>query len=138
MKRAQKENKTNVTSPPVRAVPEAPPPEEARGRPGRRSADERRDAVLALIAGKATLEQLALRFGVHTDTIEGWRADALAGIEQAMRRGSAKTSHELELEREVKDLKHALTEAVMEKVLLKRALDQERKDRPTPPTRSRR
>lgn len=119
------------------SVPEVPP-EEPRGRPGRRSAEDRREAVLELIAGKATVDQLARRFGVHPATIEGWRADAVAGIEQAMRRGSAKTPHELELEREVKDLKHALTEAVMEKVLLKRALDQERKDRPTPPTRSRR
>ena len=133
-----KENKPNVTLTPVNAVPDAPAPEEHRGRPGRRSAEDRREAVLELLAGKATLDQIARRFGVHPDTVEGWRADALAGIEQALRRGGAKTPQELELERENRDLKHALTETVMEATLLKRALDQERKGRPTLPTRSRR
>ena len=133
-----KENKPIVTATPVRAVPEASPPDEARGRPGRRSAEERREAVLDLIAGKATLDQIARRFGVHADTVEGWRDEALAAIEAALRRGSAKSPRELELEREVKDLKHALTETVMEKTLLKRALDQEREGRPTVPTKSRR
>jgi transposase-like protein len=109
-----------------------------RGRPGRRSAKERCDAVMAVIEGKATLEQVATQFGVHPNTVAGWRDDARAAIEQALRRGSAKTPNELDLEREVKDLRHALTEAVMEKTLLKRALDQERNGRPTPPTRSRR
>ena len=133
-----KENKPIVSSAPVRAVPEAPAPEEPRGRPGRRSAEDRRDAVLELISGKVTLDQVARRFGVHTDTVEGWRDEAAAAIEAAMRRGSAKSPRELELEREVKDLKHALTETVMEKTLLKRALDQEREGRPTVPTKSRR
>lgn len=133
-----KENKPIVNSAPVPAVPEALPPEEQRGRPGRRSAEDRREAVLELIAGKATLDQIARRFGVHTDTVEGWRDEALAAIEAALRRGSAKSPREQELEREVKDLKHALTETVMEKTLLKRALDQEREGRPTVPTKSRR
>jgi len=113
-------------------------PPEPRGRPGRRSAEERRRAVLELLAGKATLDQLASRFGVNPETVESWRVDALAGIEQALRRGTAKTPYELELERENKDLKHALTENAIDRALLKRALDQERKGRPSPPTRSRR
>jgi transposase-like protein len=137
VKRLPKENKPPMKPTPVPAVPDAPP-EEPRGRPGRRSAEDRQEAVLELIAGKATLDQLARRFGVHPDTVESWRADALSGIAQALRRGCAKSERELELERENKNLKHALTEAVMEKTLLKRALDQERQGRPSPPTRSRR
>ena len=54
-----------------------------RGRPGRRSVEERKTAVLELISGKATVDQLARRFGVRPETIEGWRTDALAGIEEA-------------------------------------------------------
>lgn len=133
-----KENKLTLKLTPVNTAPDVPPPAEPRGRPGRRSAEDRREAVLELLAGKATLDQIARRFGVHPDTVDGWRVDALAGIEQALRRGSAKTPEEIELARENRDLKHALTETVMEATLLKRALEQERKGRPTPPTRSRR
>src|SRR3990170_6338777 len=53
--------------------------EAARGRPGRRTAEERRTAVLELLGGKATVDQLARRFGGLPSTIEGWRADALEG-----------------------------------------------------------
>ena len=35
-----------------------------RGRPGRRSVEERRDAVLALLAGKASVDVLAKKYGV--------------------------------------------------------------------------
>jgi hypothetical protein len=52
-----------------------------RGRLGRRSADERAQAVLQLLSGKASLDQLALRFGVRAETIERCRAQALEGIE---------------------------------------------------------
>ena len=40
-----------------------------RGRPGRRTGDERTRAVLELLSGKATVDQLALRFGVQSETI---------------------------------------------------------------------
>jgi transposase-like protein len=58
-----------------------------RGRPGRRSVQDRKDAVLQLLAGKATVDQLARQYGVRPETVEGWRADALAGVEEALRLG---------------------------------------------------
>ncbi len=79
------------TGGPGRAAEAGPLPlasaEAVRGRPGRRTAEERRTAVLELLSGKATIDQLARRFGVLPSTIEGWRADALAGIAEALRRG---------------------------------------------------
>ena len=44
-----------------------------RGRPGRRSAEDRRLAVLELLSDKATVDQLARRYGVTSETVEGWR-----------------------------------------------------------------
>lgn len=105
-----------------------------RGRPGRRSVEERTEAVLDLMAGKATVDQLARRYGVRAETIEGWREDAMRGITEALRRGSGKTPRELELERENRELKAAVTDLSIEKALLKRAVE----SRPTVPARSRR
>lgn len=105
-----------------------------RGRPGRRSAADRTAAVLELMAGKATVDQLARRFGVRPETIEGWRQDALGGIEQAMRQGSGRSAREAELEREVRDLRAAVTDLSIDKALLKRELDKCRP--PSGPARS--
>lgn len=60
----------------VTAVDEA----DVRGRPGRRTVKERQRAVLDVLAGKATADQVARRPGVLPATVEGWRVDALAGI----------------------------------------------------------
>ena len=65
-----------------------------RGRPGRRTVEERQQAVLDLLAGKASVDQLARRLGVLPVTVEGWRQDALAGVADALRRGSGKTARE--------------------------------------------
>ncbi len=111
--------------------------EAARGRPGRRSAEERRTAVLELLGGKATVDQLARRFGVLPATVEGWRADALAGITEALRRGTGKSARELELEREVRDLREALTDTTIKLTLVQRAMGIDGV-RPTRPARSRR
>lgn len=105
-----------------------------RGRPGRRSVAERQQAVLALMAGKATVDQLALRYGVKPATIEGWRQQALSGVEQALRQGG-RTPRERELEKENKLLRSALTRTTMQKELLENALEQS--GGPRPPTRSR-
>lgn len=77
---------------------------DVRARPGRRTVEERQQAVLELFAGKATVDQIARRLGVHASTVESWRQDALGGVEQALRRGSGKTAAELELERKNRDL----------------------------------
>src|SRR2546422_11283552 len=45
-----------------------------RGRPGRRSTEERTQAVLELLSGKAMVDQLAFRFGVQPSTVQRWPA----------------------------------------------------------------
>jgi transposase-like protein len=109
-----------------------------RARPGRRTVEERQHAVLELMAGKATVDQVARRLGVHAATVEGWRADALAGVAQALRRGTGKTVAELELERKHRDLEKVVTTLSIQKCLLENALEAERAGRPTGPARSRR
>jgi len=110
---------------------EAPDPAatERRGRPGRRSLEDRTRAVLDLLAGKASVDQLARRFGLQPVTIEKWREVALEGIAQSMRQGSGKSARELELEKQLKVLERAFTDVAIKKELLERALSQ----RPTPP-----
>lgn len=110
--------------------------EVVRGRPGRRSAADREEAVLELMSGKASVDQLARRFGVQPETIEGWRAEALEGMREAMRRGTGRSEREAELEREVKLLRETVTDSAITQALLKRALEEERKGRPTVPARS--
>ena len=100
-----------------------------RGRPGRRSAEERRQAVLELLSGKATVDQLAFRFGVSPEMIEGWRDIALEGISEAMRRGSGKSPRERELEKKLRSLERAFTDLAIRNELAERALS----ERPTRP-----
>jgi len=102
-----------------------------RGRPGRRSAEERKQAVLDLLAGKATVDQLARRYGVFPSTVEGWRDEALKAVESAFKTGS-KRSHDAALARENRDLKAAVTELSIQNALLKQA----QALRPYPPARS--
>jgi transposase-like protein len=103
-----------------------------RGRPGRRSGEERTRAVLELLAGTATTDQLAFRFGVQPQTIERWREQALAGIEQALREGTAESARERELVRQVHDLEKTVTSLAIQRELLQRALAA----RPTRPGKS--
>jgi transposase-like protein len=135
-------NEKNQNSSPAPTSDEAAAPEateaDVRARPGRRTVEERQQAVLELFAGKATVDQIARRLGVHASTVEGWRQDALAGVEQALRRGSGKTAAELELERKTRDLEKVVTTLSIQKCLLEQALDIEREKRPTGPARSRR
>lgn len=106
--------------------------EVVRGRPGRRGVEERTQAVLELLAGKSSVQQLALRFGVREETIESWRADALAGISETFRRGTSKSARERELERELEGLKAAFTDLAIRHELVDRAL----RNRPSRPGRS--
>jgi len=103
-----------------------------RGRPGRRSAEDRQQAVLELLSGKATVDQLAFRFGVRPETIENWRDIALEGISEAMRRGSGKSARERELEKKLRSLERAFTDLAIRNELAERALA----ERPTRPGRS--
>jgi transposase-like protein len=138
--------RVNLGSQAQPALGGAPPPEamvieqgaDVRARPGRRTVEERQSAVLELLSGKATVDQIARRLGVHASTVEGWRTDALGGIEEALRRGSGKTSAELELERKNSQLESFVTKLSIQKCLLEQALDVERAGRPTGPARSKR
>ena len=105
-----------------------------RGRPGRRAAAERAQAVLELLSGKATVDQLAFRFGVRPETIEKWRDIALEGIEQSLRQGTGKSPRELELEKKLRSLERAFTDLAIRHELVERALA----ERPTRPGTSRR
>ncbi len=111
---------------------------DVRARPGRRTVEERQQAVLDLLAGKATVDQIARRLGVQASTVEAWRDDAMGGIAEALRRGSGKTARELELERELEKLRKVVTTTAIQKCLLEQALETEREKRPTGPARSRR
>lgn len=62
-------------------------PSGRRGQPGRRTVEDKVSAIRELMAGKATVDQLALRFGVRPETIEGWREEAMGAIELAFRKG---------------------------------------------------
>ncbi len=106
-----------------------------RARPGRRTLEERQQAVLELMAGKATVDQIARRLGVHASTVEGWRDDALGGMAEALRRGNGRTPRELELEKKADQLERVVTKLSIQKCLLEQALDIERAGRPTGPAR---
>ena len=108
-----------------------------RGRPGRRSGKERTEAVLALLAGKKSVDALAKQFGVSIATIESWRATALEGIEASMRRGEGPSARERMLEREVDSLKEALTDTSIQLALIKQAIkNRENGARPFQPPKS--
>ena len=107
-----------------------------RGRPGRRSAEEKRIAVLQLLAGKATLDQLAQRYGVKPQTVERWREQALGAVEDALR-GGGRNPRERDLEKQVDQLRSVVTDLSIDKEILKREVDR-LKVGPTKPGRSRR
>jgi transposase-like protein len=102
-----------------------------RGRPGRRTAEERKSAVLELMSGKASVAQLARRLGVTEETVIGWREDAIEAISAVFRR-DGKTAREQELERENKKLRTAVTEGAIEIALIKQAIA----NRPSQPGKS--
>jgi transposase-like protein len=88
--------------------------------------------VLELLSGKASVDQLAFRFGVQAETIERWREQALVGIEAALREGGVGSARERELERKVEVLEKTVTGLAMQREVLQRAID----SRPSLPGRS--
>ena len=116
-----KDPTTTVQDESASSAPAAEPAE--RGRPGKRSIEEKRQAVLDLLAGKATVEQLAKRLAVLPETVEGWRAEALAGIDAALRQKPQTSEREKQLEREKDSLERVVTKLVMKTELLERAIE---------------
>jgi transposase-like protein len=88
--------------------------------------------VLELLSGKASVDQIARRFGVQPATVEGWREVALGGIEQALRQGTAKPAEQVAVEKDLATLREAFTDLSIRHELVQRAL----KQRPTVPGRS--
>jgi transposase-like protein len=138
--RVARQTKSGDATPPADATEgRGATPEVVRGRPGRRTADQRRDAVLAVLSGKATVDQTALKYGVLPDTVEGWRDEAVAAIGSSFARGDSRSARERELEREVDELKRVVGTLSVEKAVLLKAVDEwKRETRPSRPTRSRR
>lgn len=101
-----------------------------RGRPGRRSAEEKTHAVLELLSGKTTVDSVARRFGVREQTVEQWRQDAVASIAAAMRQGDGKSAGERALEKELHGLKKAFTDLAIRHELVKQALEVRPPSRP--------
>ncbi len=117
-----------------RSEAEVPRAEARRRRPGRRTAAERKQAVLQLLSGKATVDQLARRFGVKPETVEGWHTMALEAMDDAFRQGTARSPRLAELERERATLEKVVTKLTMKTELMERAL----REFPRKPGRSRR
>lgn len=95
-----------------------------RGRPGRRSVAERTQAVLELLSGKASIDQLAKRYGVLPATVTGWRDDAIGGIESALRQGEGGSPRERELENRVGELEETLKEVSLKYALASRGVEE--------------
>ena len=109
-----------------------------RGRPGRRTGNDRREAVLALLAGKASVDQLGRQYGVLPATVTKWRDDALEAIEAGLRTGNGPSPRERELEREVAQLKEVVGTLSVERALAVQAIEEwKRTSRPTRRRRSR-
>ena len=101
-----------------------------RGRPGRRTAEDRTQAVLELLSGKASVEQLSQRYGVQPETIEKWREAALEGMSQAMRQGNATTPRERELQKDLNALEKAFTKLAIRNEVAERELRKRGTTRP--------
>jgi len=103
-----------------------------RARPGRRPAADRTRAVLELLAGKATIEQLARRYGVQPATVEGWRDAAIESINETMRQASQKSPRERDLEKKLHNLEKAFADLAIRHELVQRAMS----SRPSRPGKS--
>lgn len=88
------------------------------------------EAIRELLAGKASVDPLAMRFGVHPSTIEKWREEALTAIADAFRKGPS--PEERAFQKEYHALQRAFTDLAIRHELVTRAL----KDRPSRPGKS--
>jgi transposase-like protein len=107
---------------------------EQRQRPGRRSATEKKAAVLKVLSGKATVEQEATRLCVHRETLQAWVDEGLAALDAAFRTASGPSDEELELKKKNQMLERLVTKYVMQKELLENALETERAEKKRGPT----
>jgi transposase len=87
-----------------------------------------------LLSGKATVDQLASRFGVHPEVIEKWRALAMDAVAAVMRQGTGRSSRESDLAKKLKSLERAFADLAIRHEVVQRTLD----ERPTRPGKSQR
>ncbi len=131
------DDKKNAPTPSIEGG--AADPSVTRGRPGRRTLAERREAVLSLLSGKASVDQLAQQYGVLPETVLGWRDAALEGISAALLQGDGSTERERALEKKVRELEAAFSQVSIERALAMKAVEEwKTQTRPSRPTRSRR
>lgn len=108
----------------------------------RRASDTAADlveTVLAVLSGKASVDQVARRYGVLPATVAGWRDQALGGIESVLARGDSRSPRERELEHEVVQLRDLIASLSVEKALAVKAIEEwKRQSHPSQPARSRR
>jgi transposase-like protein len=108
-----------------------------RGRPGRRTAQNKAEAVLRLLAGKASVDQIARELGVRAATVESWRETALEGIQATLAAGEGKSERERALEKQVRELQDTLQRATIERAVALKAIEEwKRSSRPSRPGRS--
>jgi hypothetical protein len=94
---------------------------------------------MALLSGKATADNLAKQYGVHVDTILGWRDASVAAIDQAMVVGGSPSPREKQLAQENVELRSALAQAMVERTIAMKGVEEwKRASRPSRPARSRR
>jgi transposase-like protein len=93
--------------------------------------EDRTQAVLELLSGKATIDQISRRLGVQHATVEKWKEIALEGLAGSLKAGSGKTQRERNLERELKTLENAFTRLAIKHEIAERELGR----RPTQPGR---
>jgi transposase-like protein len=86
---------------------------EQRQRPGRRSAVEKKAAVLKVLSGKATVEQEAARLCVHRETLQAWVDEGLAALDAAFRTTAGPSEEELELKKKNQMLERLVTKYVL-------------------------
>lgn len=75
---------------------------------------DRHNAVLEVLHGKATIDQIARRLGVRPETVVGWRDAALEGMTAALQRSEGPSARERELEQENSTLRDALARSAMQ------------------------
>lgn len=110
----------NIVTEPAEASSEA---SVSRGRPGRRSLADRRQAILDILKGKATVEQVSKRLGVSAETVEKWQEHALAGVDAALT-VDGPSPRERALDRRVRELEEQLADVSVKYALAQRGVEQ--------------
>lgn len=91
---------------------------------GRRSPftkTQKRDAVLAVLAGKATVSEVCRELGISAQTFARWREQALAGMEDALADKDDRNRREADLERRLDDAERTIGRLALENDLLGKA-----------------